>query len=37
MLMFQKNLAIAGGSVVLAALGPGRMSLEALQGRAITA
>jgi putative oxidoreductase len=36
-LMFQKNLAIAGGFVVLAALGPGRLSLDARQRRAVAA
>jgi putative oxidoreductase len=33
-LMFQKNLAIAGGLLVLAALGAGQLSLDARHGRA---
>ena len=32
-LMFQKNLAIAGGLLVLAGLGAGALSLDARQGR----
>jgi putative oxidoreductase len=32
-LMFQKNLAIAGGLLVLAGLGAGELSLDARQGR----
>ncbi len=31
---FQKNLAIAGGFILLAATGPGVLSLDARQGRA---
>ena len=34
MLNFTKNLAIAGGLLVLAGLGAGRLSLDARQGRA---
>ena len=34
-LMFQKNLAIAGGLLVLAGLGAGALSLDARQGRAL--
>ena len=34
MLMFQKNVAIAGGLLVLAGLGAGALSLDARQGRA---
>jgi putative oxidoreductase len=33
-LLFQKNLAIAGGLLVLAGLGAGQLSLDARQGRA---
>ena len=36
-LLFQKNLAIAGGLLVLAGLGAGAWSLDAHQGRAIAA
>ncbi|PJN94750.1 DoxX family protein, partial [Amaricoccus sp. HAR-UPW-R2A-40] len=36
-LMFQKNLVIAGGLLVLGAFGPGALSLEARQGRAALA
>ena len=32
-LMFQKNVAIAGGLMVLAGLGAGQLSLDARQGR----
>jgi putative oxidoreductase len=34
-LMFQKNLAIAGGLLVLAGLGGGALSLDARQGRLV--
>lgn len=36
-LMFQKNLAIAGGLLVLSALGAGALSLDARQGRVAAA
>jgi putative oxidoreductase len=36
-LMFQKNLVIAGGLLVLGAFGPGALSIEARQGRAALA
>ena len=36
-LLFQKNLAIAGGLLVLAGLGAGAWSLDARQGRALAA
>jgi putative oxidoreductase len=36
-LMFQKNLAIAGGLLVLAGLGGGALSLDARQGRLVAA
>jgi putative oxidoreductase len=36
-LLFQKNLAIAGGLLVLAGLGAGQLSLDARQGRAVVA
>ena len=36
-LMFQKNLVIAGGLLVLGAFGPGTLSIEARQGRAALA
>jgi putative oxidoreductase len=36
-LLFQKNLAIAGGLLVLAGLGAGQLSLDARQGRALAA
>ncbi len=37
MLMFQKNVAIAGGLLVLAGLGAGQLSLDARQGRGLVA
>ncbi|MCB1333832.1 MAG: DoxX family protein, partial [Roseivivax sp.] len=36
-LMFQKNLAIAGGLLILAGLGAGGLSLDARQGRLVAA
>ena len=36
-LLFQKNLAIAGGLLVLAGLGAGALSLDARQGRRLAA
>jgi putative oxidoreductase len=36
-LMFQKNLAIAGGLLVLGSLGGGDLSLDARQGRLVAA
>ena len=36
-LLFQKNLAIAGGLLVLAGLGAGALSLDARQRRALAA